>query len=210
MQGDLREVKEYFIVEDMRKRENYQRYGAGGPKKIVKPQWVKDLPKDDLNWTPEQEIAYYEWSSVYGRRGYSKKEWEAIHKERQKIKEKEFKELSYIDDINGESILLVLKKKLEWQAEYFENFGHCESNPYKAARMRLCCRLIDIICWGGLTKEYQKSFRKYVNTRNAKRFENVPIWDRAYLYGEKQKLRYQKAYALLFKTLYENILKWWD
>lgn len=194
----------------MAKRENYRRYGAGGPKKVVKPQWVKELPKDDLKWTPEQDMAYYEWSSIYGRRGYSKKEWEAIHMERQRIKEKEFKELSYIDDYNGESILLVLKKKLEWQAEYFENFGHCASNPYKAARMRLCCRLIDIICWGGLTKEYQRSFRKYVNTRNAKRFENVPTWNMSYLHGEKQKLRYQKAYALLFRTLYENILKWWD
>ena len=168
------------------------------------------MPKDDLKWTPEQDMAYFEWSSIYGRRGYSKKEWEAIHKERQRIKEKEFKELSYIDDYNGESILLVLKKKLEWQAEYFENFGHCESNPYKAARMRLCCRLIDIICWGGLTKEYQRSFRKYVNTRNAKRFENVPTWNMPYLHGEKQKLRYQKAYALLFRTLYNNILTWWD
>ena len=194
----------------MRKRENYERYGAGGPKKIVEPQWVKDLPENDMEWTPEQEIAYYEWSSIYGRRGYSKKEWEAIHKERQKIKEEEFKALSYIDDYNGESILLVLKKKLEWQAEYFENFGHGADSPYYAAKMRLCCRLIDIICWGGLTKEYQKSFRKYVNTRNAKRFEDVPTWDRTYLHGEKQKLRYQKAYALLFKTLYENILKWWD
>ncbi|MCQ2172743.1 MAG: hypothetical protein MJZ17_08355 [Bacteroidales bacterium] len=194
----------------MAKTENYRRYGAGGPKQVVEPQWVKDLPKDDLEWTPEQDMAYYEWSSIYGRRGYSKKEWEAIHKERQRIKEKEFKELSYIDDYNGESILLVLKKKLEWQAEYFENFGHCESNPYKAARMRLCCRLIDIICWGGLTKEYQRSFRKYVNTRNAKRFENVPTWNMSYLHGEKQKLRYQKAYVLLFRTLYENILRWWD
>ena len=210
MQGDLRETKEYFIVGIMRKRENYQRYGAGWPKKIAEPQWVKDLPTNDMEWTPEQEIAYYEWSSIYGRRGYSKKEWEAIHKERQRIKEEEFKELSYINDYNGESILLVLKKKLEWQAEYFENFGHCESDPYKAARMRLCCRLIDIICWGGLTKEYQRSFRKYVNTRNAKRFENVPTWNMSYLYGEKQKLRYQKAYALLFRTLYNNILTWWD
>ena len=76
---------------------------------------------------------------------------------------------------------MVLKKKLEWQAEYFENFGHCESNPYKAAQMRLCCRLIDIICWG-----------------------------RAYLHGEKQKLRYQKAYALLFKIMFENVMEWWD
>ena len=143
----------------MRQRENYKRYGFGGPKKVVEPQWVKKLPKDDLEWTPEQDMAYYEWSSIYGRRGYSKKEWEAIHKERQRIKEKEFKELSYINDYNGESILLVLKKKLEWQAEYFENFGHCESNPYKAERMRLCCRLIDIVCWGGQTKEYQRSFR---------------------------------------------------
>ena len=92
------------------KRENYRRYGFGGPKKITEPQWVKDLPKDDLKWTPEQDMAYYERSSIYNRRGYTKK---------------------------------------EWQAECFENFGHCESNPYKAARMRLCCGLIDIICWGG-------------------------------------------------------------
>lgn len=194
----------------MRQRENYKRYGAGGPKKIVEPKWVKDLPSNCLDWTPEQDMAYYEWSSIYSRRGYSTKEWKSIHKERQRIKEDEFKRLSYIDDYNGESILLVLKKKLEWQAEYFENFGHLESNQYRAAQMRLCCRLIDIICLGGQTKEYQRSFRKYVNTRNASRFENVPVWDMSYLHGEKQKLRYRKAYALLFKILYQNIMKWWD
>ncbi len=40
------------------KRENYRRYGFGGPKKITEPQWVKDLPKDDSEWTPEQDMAY--------------------------------------------------------------------------------------------------------------------------------------------------------
>lgn len=192
------------------KQENYKRYGAGGPKKVIKPEWVKDLPKDDAKWTMEQEMAYFEWCHIYSRRGYSEKEWENIHKERQRIKEREFKEIAGLPDFDGSFILMVLKKKLEWQAEYFENFGHCESNPYKAAQMRLCCRLIDIICWGGQTKEYQRSFRKYVNTKNAERFRDVPTWGRAYLHGEKQKLRYQKAYALLFKIMFENVMEWWD
>lgn len=192
------------------KRENYRRYGFGGPKKITEPQWVKDLPKDDLKWTLEQDMAYYEWSSIYSRRGYSRKEWDAIHKERQRIKEKEFKEISHINDYNGESILMVLKKKLEWQAEYFENFGHCASNPYKAAKMRLCCRLIDIICWGGMTGEYKLKLGKYVNLRNAARFESAPDWSLSYLGGKKQEIRYKKAYCLLFKILFYNIMEWWD
>lgn len=197
--------------ENMRQRENYKRYGFGGPRKIVEPKWVKDLPENDLDWTPEQDMAYYEWSSIYSRRGYSIKDWSKIHQERRRIKREEFSRLAdSLSDYNGEDILRVLQKQLEWQADYFENFGHCASNPYKAARMRLCCRLIDIICLGGQTKEYQRSFRKYVNTRNAARFENVPTWDRSYLHGEKQILRYQKAYALLFKILYRNLMKWWD
>lgn len=193
------------------KRENYKRYGFGGPRKIVDPKWVKELPKDDGQWTMEQEEAYFKYCAIYGRRGYSEEEWDKIHEERRRQKRESFADLAdSLSDYNGIDILRVLQKQLEWQAEYFENFGHCESNHYKAARMRLCCRLIDIICWGGQTKEYQRSFRKYVNTRNAGRFETVPTWNRAYLHGEKQKLRYQKAYALLFKTLYQNILKWWD
>lgn len=39
------------------KRENYKRYGAGGPKMIVEPQWVKDLPENELDWNMEQEMA---------------------------------------------------------------------------------------------------------------------------------------------------------
>ncbi len=131
-------------------------------------------------------------------------------REREQIKEREYIQISHLDDYNGESILLVLKKKLEWQADYFENFGHGADNSYYAAQMRLCCRLIDIICWGGDNGQYRHSFRKYVNIRNANRFANVPPWDMAYLHGGKQKLRYQKAYVLLFKILYDNVMKWWD
>lgn len=194
------------------RNENYKRYGFGGPRKIVDPKWVKDLQKrDDARWTMQEQEAYFEYASIYGRRGYSKEDWSKIHEERRRIKREEFSRLAdSLSDYNGEDILRVLQKQLQWQAEYFENFSHIENGPYYASRMRLCCRLIDIVCLGGQTKECQRSFRKYVNTRNVKRFENVPTWDRAYLHGEKQKLRYQKAYALLFKTLYRDLMKWWD
>lgn len=191
------------------RRENYRRYGGKGPKRIRIPKWVKELPENTEEWTKEQSQKYFYWQWIYSRRGYSQKEWIGIIRERIKIKEKEFEELSFVDDSNGKSVLIVLKKKLEWQADYFENFGHGADNPYYAAQMRLCCRLIDIICWGGDNGEFRHSFRKYVNTRNAKRFEKVPTWNMVYLHGEKQKLRYQKAHALLFKIIYENIMKWW-
>ena len=192
------------------KRENYRRYGGKGPKRIRVPKWVKELPENAMDWTEEQSHKEFEWQWIYSRRGYSKKEWNDMLRERERIKEQEFIEISHLDDYNGESILLVLKKKLEWQAEYFENFGHCANNPYKAARMRLCCRLIDIVCWGGMTGPYKLRLGKYVNLRNAARFESTPNWDMSYLGGKKQEIRYKKAYALLFKTLYQNILKWWD
>jgi len=182
-----------------------------GPKRIREPKWIKDLPKNDAEWTIEQDMKYYQWSSIYSRRGYSQQEWNDIRKERRRIKREEFTQLAdELSDYNGEDILRALKKQLEWQADYFENFGHCQSNQYKASQMRLCCRLIDIICWGGLTKEYTRSFRKYVNVRNADRFKDVPTWDRSYLYGKAQELRYKKAYSLLFKILYRNVMKWWD
>jgi len=193
------------------KRENYRRYGGKGPKRIREPKWVKDLPKNDADWTIEQDMKYWQWSSIYARRGYSQQEWKEIHMERKRIKREEFTLLAdELSDYNGEDILRALKKQLEWQADYFENFGHCQSNQYKASQMRLCCRLIDIICWGGLTKDYTRSFRKYVNIRNADRFKDVPKWDRAYLFAEAQELRYKKAYSLLFKILYRNVMKWWD
>ena len=192
------------------RKENYKRYGAGGPKKIVEPKWVKDLPKDGERWTMEQEMAYFNWSSIYSRRGYSEQEWDKIHEERQRIKDEEFLEIAGYADYNGEDILMVLKKKLEWQIDYFENFGHLESNLYKASQMRLCCRLIDIVCWGGMTGEYRLKLGKYVNMRNAHRFDHVPDRDRSYLGGERQRVRYKKAYSLLFKVLFQNIMKWWD
>lgn len=192
-------------------KENYKRYGFGGPKKIVDPKWVKDLCEDDSKWTMEQQEKYFNYCSIYGRRGYSQEEWQKIHEERRRIKREEFSHLAdSLSDYNGEDILKALQKQLEWQAEYFENFFHISSGPYYASRMRLCCRLIDIICWGGMTGDSKRRLGKYVNMRNARRFDFVPAWDRAYLGGEKQKTRYRKAYYLLFRILFENTMKWWD
>lgn len=192
------------------KRENYKRYGAGGPKMIVEPQWVKDLPENELDWNMEQEMAYYKWSDIYFRRGYSEDEWKEILEKMQSIKSQEFLQLGLLPDYDHTFILMVLRKKLEWQAEYFENFGHTESGSYKAARMRLCCRLIDIVCWEGMTGEYRLRLGEYVNMRNADGFQGVPEGNMGFLGGERQRVWFQKAYYLLFRVLYANILGWWD
>ena len=193
------------------KRENYKRYGFGRPKKIVDPKWVKDLPKDDDQWTMEQEEAYLKYCAVYGRRGYSEEEWDKIHEERRRQKRESFADLAdSLSDYNSVDILRVLQKQLEWQAEYFENFSHIENGLYYASKMRLCCRLIDIVCWGGMTGEYKLRLGKYVNLRNAARFESVPDWNLSYLGGKKQEIRYKKAYCLLFKILFNNVMRWWD
>lgn len=192
-------------------KENYKRYGFGGPKKIVDPKWVKDLCEDDSKWTMEQQEKYFNYCSIYGRRGYSQEEWQKIHEERRRIKREEFSHLAdSLSDYNGEDILKALQKQLEWQAEYFENFSHIENGPYYASKMRLCCRLIDIVCWGGMTGEYKLRLGKYVNLRNAARFESVPDWNLSYLGGKKQEIRYKKAYCLLFKILFNNIMRWSD
>ena len=192
------------------RKENYKRYGAGGPKKIVVPKWVKGLPKDRTVWTNKQERAYHDWADIYRRRGYSEEEWWKILDERQRIKDEDFSMMASYPDYTGADILLVLQKKLEWQIDYFENFGHLESNLYKASQMRLCYRLIDIVCWGGMTGEFNVRLGKYVNMRNAHRFDYVPDWSLSYLGGERQRVRYKKAYALLFKILFENVMLWWD
>lgn len=193
------------------KQENYKRYGFAGPKKITDPKWVRELPEDDNLWTMEQVRAYHEYSSVYSRRGYSVEDWRKIHEERRRQKREEFTELAdNLSDYNGEDILRAMQKQLEWQADYFENFYHIASGPYYASRMRLCCRLIDIVCWGGMTGEHRLRLGKYVNLRNAARFESTPGWDRCYLGGKKQEIRYKKAYHLLFKILFNDIMKWWD
>lgn len=44
-------------------KENYKRYGFGGPKKIVDPKWVKDLCEDDSKWTMEQQEKYFNYCS---------------------------------------------------------------------------------------------------------------------------------------------------
>ena len=193
------------------KRENYKRYGFGGPKKIVDPKWVRDLPEDDSQWTVEQEEAYFKYCAVYGRRGYSEEDWNRILEERRRQKRESFADLAdSLSDYNSADILRALQKQLEWQADYFENFSHIENGPYYASKMRLCCRLIDIVCWGGMTGEYKLRLGKYVNLRNAARFESVPDWNLSYLGGKKQEIRYKKAYCLLFKVSFDNLMKWSD
>ena len=50
----------------------------------------------------------------------------------------------------------------------------------------------------------------YVNLRNRDRFNGFSCDDGYYLKGEPQRLRFRKAWCLLWKLLKENLLDWWD
>ena len=49
-----------------------------------------------------------------------------------------------------------------------------------------------------------------MNLRNRGRFNGFSCDDGYYLKGETQKVRFHKAWCLLWKLLKENLLDWWD
>lgn len=65
-----------------------------------------------------------------------------------------FKTIAQDRDYDDHYIWVILKKKLEYQSEYFIKHGHTMSGEYDAEKMRLCIRLIDLIEQETYTAEY--------------------------------------------------------
>ena len=86
----------------------------------------------------------------------------------------------------------ILKKKLEFQAEFTRKYGHHESALHDASRMETCVRLI---------KKLQHE--EYII---------VPVIDRVYTEQDfkDDEMRHEKARKLLFRIMEQNIERWWD
>ena len=94
--------------------------------------------------------------------------------------------------------------------EYWEQFGHCRDGHYVVSTMRTACRLIEIVLKDGNENGDCDKFPYQVNLRNSDRFKIFYDHKGHIDKGDKQKVRYNKAYCILFKFLEFHLNNWWD
>lgn len=172
------------------------------------PDSFKGLSQDEEEKALEEECRRF---SLWNRKGLSREEWSAFEREIQSKRADFWKEYIIIrdSDYDYDYLLGILSFKLKWMVFYWDNFGHCEDGGRCSAQMRLTVRLIDIIRAHGLDDTVTESL-PYVNTRNRGRFDGFRCDDGYYLKGDSQRVRFHKAWCLLWKLLKENLLDWWD
>lgn len=123
-------------------------------------------------------------------------------------------------------LLLIERRKLQEMSKYFNKFRIISSWQDQVKEINLCIKLIDITIehdsyynnWlkanYGKHKESQyKVFSKYVNIKNAKRFNYTPVFDHDSIFirdAYKMELRKIKAFYLYNKIRNYKMLTWWN
>lgn len=111
------------------------------------------------------------------------------------------------EDFDWEYLLRVLQFKLNRQVDYWRWFSHLANGDYIRKQMELVSRLIEIVLKKGNESGDEDTFPYYVSLRNKERF-HVRHYDG--IFEERQNVRAQKAYCLIFRLMEANMLKWWD
>ena len=120
------------------------------------------------------------------------------------------RELPWGGDYDWSDIFQILKFKIERMIEYWEQFGHCRNGRYVESTMRTACRLIEIVLKDGNESGDCEHLPYRVNLRNADRFKIFHDHKGFIDKGDKQRVRYNKAYCILFKFLEFHMHNWWD
>ena len=143
--------------------------------------------------------------------GMERKDWNAYCSalDRQKS-DMIMRELPWGGDYDWSDIFQILKFKIERMIEYWEQFGHCRNGHYIVSTMRTACRLINIVLKNGNESGDCEKIPYRVNLRNADRFKIFHDHNGYYDKGDMQKVRYNKAYCILFKFLEFHMHNWWD
>ena len=143
--------------------------------------------------------------------GMERKDWNAYvgALDRQKH-DMIMRKLPWGGDYDWSDIFQILKFKIERMIEYWEQFGHCRNGHYVASTMRTACRLIEIVLKDGNECGNCEHFPYRVNLRNADRFKIFHDHKGLICKGDKQRVRYNKAYCILFKFLEFHMHNWWD
>jgi hypothetical protein len=110
---------------------------------------------------------------------------------------------AFDDDWDYEYLLRALRVKLVTMSHYFNNLSYIRRGRYYGGQMSLAIKLIDII----LDKGGQGDFK--VNMHNRSRIPS-PDYHGEHFWCEEQRLRFDKAWTLLWRLLSEKMMSWSD
>lgn len=175
---------------------------------------LTDTPDHPGDETPEELEARMaregQQLHLFLRHGMSKEDWSEYGRLENKRKMRLW--LDFIggnEDFDYHWLLLVLQFKINRMVDYWRRFSHLANGDYIRAQMELAVRLIDIVLKDGNECGDDEKFPYRVNIRNKHRF-SVRFHHTHYMHGEKQQVRFCKAYCLFFKLMQENLMHWWD
>lgn len=159
----------------------------------------KEWEDEDENWDkgPVHGMERKDWNAYVG--AHDRQKHDMI-----------MRELPWGGDYDWSDIFQILKFKIERMIEYWEQFGHCRNGRYVVSTMRTACRLIEIVLKDGNESGNCEHFPYRVNLRNADRFKIFHDHKGLICKGDKQRVRYNKAYCILFKFLEFHMHNWWD
>ena len=143
--------------------------------------------------------------------GMEREDWNAYVRAHNRQKhDMIIRELPWGGDYDWSDIFFILKFKIERMIEYWEQFGHCRNGHYVVSTMLTARRLIEIVLKDGNESGNCEHFPYRVNLRNADRFKIFHDHKGLICKGDKQRVRYNKAYCILFKFLEFHMHNWWD
>ena len=125
---------------------------------------------------------------------------------------------AFTDDWHHEYMLTYLRAKLVTMERYNSHLSYAGNGRYYGHQIRKAIRMIDIILDEGGRNDYAEekrfkpvpsSFKHYVNMRNRSRIPRpddggISFW------SDAQRLRFDKAWMLLWKILSERSMTWGD
>ena len=108
-------------------------------------------------------------------------------------------ENAFTEDWDYEYFLIYMRAKLETMERYNNQLSYAMNGPYYGHQIGRAIKMIDII---------PESFKHYVNMKNRRR---IPDNDNGLsFWSDAQKLRFDKAWMLLWKILSERLMSWGD
>ena len=113
------------------------------------------------------------------------------------------------EDFGYNWLLGVMQFKINRMIDYWRQSSHLANGDYIRRQMELASRLLQIVQKKGNENGDYDNFPYRVNLRNKERFKVCYCSGTEY-HGEKQRVRFCKAYCLFFKLMQENLLHWWD
>ena len=125
---------------------------------------------------------------------------------------------AFSEDWHHEYFLEHIRAKLVTMEHYNRCLSYALNGPCYASQIHRAIQMIDIILAEGGRSDYAKekgytpvpkSFKHYVNMRNRKRIPH-PNDGGIVFWSEAQKLRFDKAWMLLWKILSERLMMWGD